>query len=783
MAKRRKFKSKNNVSYTGPKSRKRSYNYSTSGPRKYKKRKSLNIFGFEKIKPEVARGILVVFLFVFFILGILSMVNLAGAFGEVFAEFLRRIFGWQAYTLPLFVLILAVSIIIGQRKYKDFEVKTSNYFGVFLFILCLSGFLHLFSPKELALEIVEQGRGGGYLGFASSYPLQALMGMWGSGVILLSLSFVGLIMAFNVTLAEIVEFLAKIKNTFSKLIGFINKKALMEDELKVGGIEASAMAITKNKKQELKDEEAKSDNSGFPDLEVKSIGDNNGADVKGAKDIKPAMAVVDKNWKPYPLDLLERKSGLPTSGDINSNANIIKSTLKNFGIDVAMSEVNIGPTVTQYTFKPAEGIKLSRITALGNDLAMALAAHPLRIEAPIPGRSLVGVEVPNQTAAIVRLRDILQSEDFKKRNSNLSIILGRNVAGSPVVADLKKMPHLLIGGATGSGKSICLNTILLTMLWQNSPSSLKLILVDPKKVEMTGYNDLPHLMTPVITDVKKIVNSLRWAVSEMERRFDLFSQAGKRDIASYNSSAGDEQVPYILIVIDELADLMAVAANEVEACIVRLAQMARAVGIHLILATQRPSVNVITGLIKANITSRIAFAVASQIDSRTIIDVAGAEKLLGNGDMLYLTSDLGKPRRIQGVFVSEEEIKKVTDYLKEKGEPEYQEEVVEKQVSGTSIPGIPASDGEVDDDLYEEAKELIISAGKASASLLQRRLRVGYARAARLLDILEERKIVGPANGAKPREILVAQESVEPEQNKEENAPEKNNEDEEEEGF
>jgi S-DNA-T family DNA segregation ATPase FtsK/SpoIIIE len=276
---------------------------------------------------------------------------------------------------------------------------------------------------------------------------------------------------------------------------------------------------------------------------------------------------------------------------------------------------------------------------------------------------------------------------------------------------------------------------------------------------MTGYNDLPHLMTPVITDVKKIINSLRWAVSEMERRFDLFSQAGKRDIESYNKSAGDNQVPYIVVVIDELADLMAVAANEVEACIVRLAQMARAVGIHLILATQRPSVNVITGLIKANITSRIAFAVASQIDSRTIIDTAGAEKLLGNGDMLYLTSDLGKPRRIQGVFVSEEEIKNVTNHLKTKGEPEYQEEIVEKQTSGQSIPGIPGGDDDVDDELYEDAKELIISAGKASASLLQRRLRVGYARAARLLDILEEKKIVGPANGAKPREILVSKEA------------------------
>ncbi|MBU1177694.1 DNA translocase FtsK, partial [Patescibacteria group bacterium] len=369
------------------------------------------------------------------------------------------------------------------------------------------------------------------------------------------------------------------------------------------------------------------------------------------------------------------------------------------------------------------------------------------------GRALVGIEIPNQAVAIVRLREAMESEEFVQRSSNLSILLGRNVAGTPVVADLTKMPHLLVAGATGSGKSVCLNTMLLTLLWQNSPEDLRLIMVDPKKVEMTCYNSMPHLLTPVITDVDKTVNALRWAVSEMERRFELFSEAGKRDIAAYNKSAKEDKIPYIIVVIDELADLMAVAANEVEGCIVRLAQMARAVGIHLVLATQRPSVNIITGLIKANITSRIAFAVASQIDSRTIIDTAGAEKLLGNGDMLYITSDLGKPRRIQGIFVSDKEIRQVTDHIKKQDEPEYHDEVTKKQTA-SSIPGVVSAD-DTDDELFGEAQAVVTQAGKASASLLQRRLRIGYARAARLLDVLEDKGIIGPADGAKPRGILI----------------------------
>lgn len=366
------------------------------------------------------------------------------------------------------------------------------------------------------------------------------------------------------------------------------------------------------------------------------------------------------------------------------------------------------------------------------------------------------MRLPNQKVAAVNLKEILKAQEFKQRKTNLTVALGKDVSGKVWVADLGKMPHLLVAGSTGSGKSVCLNAIITSLLYQNSPDDLRLIMVDPKRVEFTVYNGIPHLLTPVITDTVKTVNALKWAIGEMDRRFELLSKHGKRDIGAFNRETG-EKMPYLVLVIDELADLMAVAAAEVEAAIIRLAQMARAVGIHLILATQRPSVNIITGLIKANITTRIAFAVASGTDSRTILDTSGAEKLLGRGDMLYICPDLGKPKRLQGALVRDHEIKNITDYLKKEEKPEYLEEVTQKPAFGVSVPGLDLGFGsDSDDELLGEAKEVIVQAGKASASLLQRRLKVGYARAARLLDLMEEQGIIGPADGAKPRDILIA---------------------------
>ncbi|MEK7195463.1 MAG: DNA translocase FtsK, partial [Patescibacteria group bacterium] len=463
------------------------------------------------------------------------------------------------------------------------------------------------------------------------------------------------------------------------------------------------------------------------------------------------------NYVPPPLSLLRSASEKPTTGDLLANANVIKRTLDSFGIPVEMGEINVGPAVTRYTLKPAEGVKLSRITALNQDLALALAAHPIRIEAPIPGKSLVGVEVPNKAAALVRLGSLMSYPDFQK-SGLLGFVLGRDVSGDPIFADIEKMPHLLIAGATGSGKSILIHSLLISLLYKNSPATLKLVLIDPKRVELSAYSGIPHLVSPPITESKKAIGVFRWAISEMERRYDLLLHAGSRDIKSYNENGGKENpLPYLLIVIDELADLMTSYGRDVEGSIVRLAQMARATGLHLILSTQRPSVEVITGLIKANITSRIALQVASQIDSRTILDMAGAEKLLGRGDLLYISSELSKPKRIQGSYVPEEEISKVTDFIRENNKNWSENESVNFEPRENNGAGEPTFDEyleDEDDELYDEAVRVVTESKKASASLLQRRLRVGYARAARLLDIMEAKGVVGPGDGAKPREVF-----------------------------
>jgi len=490
-----------------------------------------------------------------------------------------------------------------------------------------------------------------------------------------------------------------------------------------------------------------SDYSGGEDLE----------EVKLADDIKVETRKEIRRIS-VPIDLLERSNSQPDSGDIDANMQKIQKTFENFGIEVTMGEVNVGPTVTQYTLRPAEGVRLAQMLTLQNDLALALAAHPLRMEAPIPGKSLVGIEVPNQTVSIVKLREILESQSYKKRKNNLQLALGKNVAGKSILANLAGMPHLLIAGSTGSGKSVCVNNIILSLIYQNSPDELKFILIDPKRVELSAYNNIPHLLTPVINDTDKIINALRWVVKQMNERYKLLQASGKRNIDSYNSSVIVNRMPYIIVIVDEFAALMSLASKEVEAAVVSLAQMARAVGIHLVLATQRPSVDVITGLIKANITSRIAFAVASSMDSPTIIDTSGADKLLGKGDMLFMTAEQSKPVRIQGAYVTDEEIAEVVKYIKTKAEPEYNDAIIEK-VSGPVL-GF-GGDNDFQDTLAEEAKEIVLKAGKASATLLQRRLRVGYARAARLLDILEEMGVVGPAEGSKPREILISQEDLE----------------------
>ncbi len=685
----------------------------------------------KELSPEAKKGIIVVFLFAAGLLGFLSLFALAGKVGDFINSALGIFFGWTKFAFP-FLLIIYAYVLLRDEKYSLTKTK---YLGILFFLLSFNALLHIGYDLTELVEMSALGYGGGFLGLIFNYPLQFVMGKIAALIVLIAIALASLLLIFNTSIQNLV-FSNPSFNFLKRPFEFFRGRKYDEDDEDEEDEEDDEEEDDKEYEQDLEEETEEEDTS------EKNIDET--AVKFPAKKIK-----ID-----LPLDLLNKKGGKPTSGDVKLGMEKIQKTLENFGIEVQMEGVSIGPTVTQYTFKPAEGVKLSRIIALNNDLALALAAHPIRIEAPIPGKSLVGIEVPNKQAALVSLRELLEAKEFKKRPSNLAVTLGKDVSGKTWVYPLEKMPHLLVAGATGAGKSVCLNTIILSLLYQNNTDTLRFILVDPKRVEFPVYNGIPHLLSPVITDVTKTVNSLRWAITEMDRRYDILSKCGKRNIESYNQKHPDDKLPYLVIIVDELADLMITAAAEIESCVIRLTQMARAIGIHLILATQRPSVDVITGLIKANIPARIAFSVASQMDSRTILDTAGADKLLGKGDMLFQTAELSKPRRIQGAFVSDDEIKRVVNFLKNAGgEAEYNEEVTEKNKGGSTSFDYHGDDG---DELYDDAMEIVIRAGKASASLLQRRLRIGYARAARIIDLLEDNGVVGPPDGAKPREVLVS---------------------------
>ena len=654
----------------------------------------------------------------------LSFFDLAGVAGKSLIQGLDFLIGKTIFVIPLV-------LVIGSLVF--FNVKYQKFFGpiilaIVILTIGLAGFIESLNLEE---------KQGGWLGYLLSWPFLKLFGDLVSKIVFAGVILIGaLIFWYLVRGPEKKEEKGKEEIITEKEPSLIRKIFL--PKLKVKEVEP------RMKETSLKEKE--------PILELKQ------------KDI-PQTLLVEEKYKLPPLELLEMDKGKATAGDVITNSAIIKKTLDNFGLAVDMSEVNIGPTVTQYALKPADGIKLSKITALSNNLSLALASHPIRIEAPIPGKSLVGIEVPNKVRCQVRLRDLMANKQFQSASSQLTIALGKDVSGEPRYANLARMPHLLVAGATGTGKTVFLNSLILSLLYRNSPHSLKLILIDPKRVEFSAYRDLPHLLTPVIFDAQKTINALKWLVSEMERRFDVLSVNNSRNISSYNEKALKERkkiLPYIVLIVDELADLMAAKGREMEAGIVRLAQMARAVGIHLVVATQRPSVEVITGLIKANITSRVTFQVASGVDSRTVLDSSGAEKLLGAGDLLFISADTSKPKRIQGGYVSEKEVKKVVDYILSQKESLSLEESqffendlaqelnesLEKSEEGGLIESFAAEDS-----LYEEAKKIVVETRKASASFLQRRLRIGYARAARLLDMLEEEGVIGPGEGAKAREV------------------------------
>lgn len=688
--------------------------------------------------PDTWREIFAVALMIFAVITFLGIFGSAGKMGEALKILNYRLFGTiVGYLLPIAIFWLGAIILFPPKG----GVKMARFVGIILFFIFFPALIHLFIPLADAKTAALDGEGGGIFGLLVSKPLRGSLGTFPAFIILIAISLVSIMITFNLS--------------FSRLFGLKTGKSEDEDEepAEAGGVKVHRSG---------QEEDLQPKRIGFWD---KLRGSFNSLmrrpkieEVPRAPVIEAAPRMAKTNagrvWQFPSYDILIESNDVAKSGDIGKNVETIKKCFQNFGIEVKMQDVNVGPTVTQYTLRPNEGVKLNQITARGNDIALALAAKSLRVEAPIPGKSAVGIEVPNLVAAKVTLKEVMASAPFKAEKSKLAIALGRDVAGAPIAIDLEKMPHLMVAGATGSGKSVCINSVITTFLFHNSPEDLKLILIDPKRVELTNYNNIPHLLAPVVTEIDKTVSALKWAVHEMERRYKVFSEHGSRNIQAYNQSPGPEgKMPFIVIIIDELADLMAASANEVEASIVRIAQMARATGIHLIVATQRPSVDVLTGLIKANITSRIAFATASQVDSRTILDMSGAEKLLGNGDMLFIGNGLSKPRRIQGCFVSDKEINQLVDFLKQQGEAEYDESILSfrpaKAMGGRDTEGV------IDDDLYDEAVSVVTNSGQASASLLQRRLRVGYARAARLLDIMEQEGVVGPANGAKPRDILI----------------------------
>lgn len=711
-----------------------------------------------ELDSRAKRSIFIVTLVVLGLISLLGLFNLSGHFGQFISNLLTLGFGFGKWLVPLLFLYWALILVKKNKK----PLKFTDYLGLGLLFISYQTLFHFFIAVENWESDVDLGIGGGYVGLYLSKLFYYIFGFWGGVLVLIALLLISFVLVFNTSLARIIgneSLFAKIFSPFGLFFKNLFSRTEVEDNGNSDGKkyieEAKEEILSAWQKKEVRPTQAEEEG------EVDEI--VNPSKVKADKPkVQEKIPWPKRSIKiDLPIELLNNKFAKAIGGDTETNALKIHKTLEKFGIEVEMGETKVGPTVTQYTFRPAEGVKLSRITTLSNDLSLSLAAHPIRIEAPIPGKSLVGVEVPNHTKAIVGLREILEDQAFKDRKNNLFVVLGKDVAGTAWLYDLTRMPHLLVAGATNSGKSVCLNSIIVSLLYQNNPDELRFIMVDPKRVELPTYNGIPHLLTPVITDVNKTINALKWCLNEMERRYDVLNKAGKRNIQSYNLVA-KEKMPYIVFIIDELADFMMTSGKEMEASIIRLAQMSRAIGIHLILATQRPSVDVITGLIKANVPTRIAFSVASLVDSKTILDSSGAEKLLGQGDMLFMTAEFSKPKRIQGAYLSDNEINDVVNYIKEKSGPaEYLEGVTDRQkVGGNAGVGLDGNHGD-EDELFEAAKEIIVKAGKASTSMLQRRLSIGYGRAAKILDMLEESGIIGPSNGAKPREVMISQEQYE----------------------
>ena len=699
-------------------------------------RKKKHILPSLTLKPETVRTIFFIFFLILTVISVFSFLQ-TGPIPTSFNLILVRYFGFGSALVPLLLFLASFLFAKIKSPLKDLNV--------FL------GFLIMFLSS---IGLLRQG----FVGQFFSEQLFTLFGKVATVFILTFLFIVGFVILFDTSIAQVIKFFVSVFN-FIKKYTIGNAKKIREKTSKAGIFQSQLSLLNRNDKP-------------------KDIKDNNDPNVINVTPVfKPADSFSTKAlsssenqiWEYPPLSIFDNTPGAKADrGDVRKNAQTIEQTLDSFGITARVAEVNDSPSVTQYALEVALGTKLAKIVSLSNDLAMALAAPGgmIRVEAPIPGRSLVGIEVPNRSLEVVPILKMMESEAMKNAKNKITVPLGLDVAGNAKVADIAKMPHVLIAGQTGSGKSVCVNSWITSILFRASPDEVRMIMVDPKRVELTPYNGIPHLLVPVIVEPEKVISALKWAVSEMERRYKTFTEVGAKNIESYNNLSGFQSMPYILIFIDELAEIMLFSPAEVEDNVCRIAQMARATGIHLILATQRPSVNVITGLIKANIPTRISFAVASVTDSRVILDSPGAEKLLGRGDMLYMPPDLAKPVRIQGCFVSDKELNSLIEFLKTQKTTDYNDQILSQPVSGGHGPkNSPATSGAIEDkdSMFDDAVKLVQESGKASSSLMQRRLKLGYARAARVLDQLEQAGIVGPANGAKPREILISHNSTDSE--------------------
>lgn len=748
----------------------------------------------KKTTQKVNNEILAVFLATIAGVSMASLIftDQVGGIGRSLERILHQIAGKSALALPFFLLIYSFKLMFN----KELGVKINNrvigvimFYWTFLLTIHVLALMPITDPPT-AKEIINlgvQGGGGGLLGGMVAIVFLRGLGVVGTFITSISFLLVGVVLILDISLSTVLTFLGKgVKKSCgffvsSAVKGYGNYKA-RKNELSASSEEILEEGVlqdfeeiqiidgniqtdrptdqeftfedyenSEQKSSKTKDDFQKDDEGNivvkFPQRESSVVKTTDVETVISTKE--PEIKKIKVPYTLPSLTILQKTVRLKegrSKSDIEQQAKTLVETLQSFGVTAKVTHIHRGPTITRFELQPAVGVKVSRILNLSDDLALSLAATGIRIEAPIPGKAAIGIEVPNTTKASVYLREVIESKEFLENPSKLSVALGKNIAGEPLTADFTQMPHILIAGATGSGKSVCVNTIIASILFKAAPDEVKFLMVDPKVVELNIYNGIPHLLAPVVTDPKNAAFALKKVVKEMEHRYELFAKLGVRDIKRYNSLSPEDKLPYIVVIIDELADLMMVAPNDVEDCICRLAQMARASGIHLIVATQRPSVDVITGVIKANITSRIAFAVSSMADSRTILDMGGAEKLLGKGDMLFYPVGAPKPIRAQSSFISDEEVEKLVEFVKENQTPEYDEsfEVETQEVSDYDL-----------DELFNEAAQLVVDTQQASISMLQRRFRIGYTRAARIVDDLEKMGIVGGFEGSKARQVLV----------------------------